>query len=522
MSRLGLAVGVVSIVILVIATGLADAQNKQSQYPDAKSRKIKREDNRAFRDWPKDVRLIITPEEENAYNKLKTDDERQNFIFDFWRRRDPSPDTEENEYRDEYYERMAYANEHFGSGKQGWLTDRGRIYIKWGKPDEIESHPSGGQYLRQSYEGGGTTTTYPFETWFYRYLPSVGSGIEVEFIDPTGSGEFRIANNPSEKEVSGLGNIWRTEGGAHEPRNYERHQDGPFQLIELRRNLEAAPSVPGNSLSRSSSHTPVIDDNAINFEIKPYYFRQSDGRVVAAFTIQTANRELVFQDSGGLQTARLNVFGKVITVTEQKLGSFEETLITTATIAELAEARERFSVYGKAMILAPGRYRLDVLMRDVTSGALGFQRFAFTVPKFDATKLETSSIVLAAKLESLKSRIPDNQFTIGLTKVVPNISGDYRRGAPVGVYMQVYNAGIDQTTLRPAADVEYLVLKDGHEISRQMEDWTGMSEAGERLTLARLIDTRDLAPGSYDVQIRIRDHVTGQTLSPSAKFTVVP
>lgn len=223
-----------------------------------------------------------------------------------------------------------------------------------------------------------------------------------------------------------------------------------------------------------------------------------------------------------MQTARLNIFGKVVTVTEQKLGSFEETLTTTATVAELAEARERVSVYGKAVILAPGRYRLDVLMRDVTSGARGFQQFAFTVPKFDATKLEISSLVLAAKLESLKDRIPDNQFTIGLTKVVPNISGAYHRGAPVGVYMQVYNAGIDQTTLRPAANVEYLVLKDGKEISKQTEDWTGMSEAGQRLTLARLIDTRGLAPGSYEVQIRIRDHVTGQTLSPSTKFTVLP
>ena len=144
------------------------------------------------------------------------------------------------------------------------------------------------------------------------------------------------------------------------------------------------------------------------------------------------------------------------------------------------------------------------------------------MPKPEPTQLQISSIVLAAKLESLKDEIGGHQFTIGRNKVVPNISGVYRRGAPVGVYLQVYNAGIDQTTLRPSVDVEYLLLKDGKEISKQTEDWVGMSETGARLTLARLIDSAGLTPGEYEIQIRIRDHVTGQTLSPSTKFTVVP
>jgi hypothetical protein len=59
----------------------------------------------------------------------------------------------------------------------------------------------GGQYDRPSYEGGGSTSTYPFETWFYRYIAGVGSGVEIEFVDPTGSGEYRIARNPDEKDA---------------------------------------------------------------------------------------------------------------------------------------------------------------------------------------------------------------------------------------------------------------------------------------------------------------------------------
>ncbi len=110
---------------------------------------------------------------------------------------------------------------------------------------------------------------------------------------------------------------------------------------------------------------------------------------------------------------------------------------------------------------------------------------------------------------------------IGQTKVIPNVSGVYHRGAPVGLYLQVYNAGIDQTTLRPSVDVEYVLLKGGKELGKQSEDWRGAGEASQRLTLARLIDTRALPPGDYEVQVRIRDRVSGQELSPTGKFSVV-
>src|SRR5258708_27162263 len=181
--------------------GLAQKKNKdQGQDPSEKPRNVKPELKKAYKDWlEKDVAYIITEEERKAFKKLETDEERENFIENFWRRRDPDPDTEENEYREEYFERIAYANEHYASGIPGWKTDRGRIYITFGKPDSVESHPSGGNYDRPSYEGGGSTTTYPFETWFYRYLAGVGSGIEIEFVDPTGSGEYHIARSPNEK-----------------------------------------------------------------------------------------------------------------------------------------------------------------------------------------------------------------------------------------------------------------------------------------------------------------------------------
>ena len=518
-------------------TGVAQDPRQSQDDPMTKPRNVKPELKKAYKDWlEKDVTYVITDEERKAFKKLATDDERERFIEEFWRRRDPDPDTDENEFKEEYYERIAYANEHFASGMPGWKSDRGRIWIMYGKPDERETHPMGGNYERPSYEGGGNTTTYPFETWFYRYLPGVGSGVEIEFVDPTGSGEYRIARNPNEKDallmipgggltlseqlglsdkadrISGIGGV----GTA----NYQREQDSPFSRLQLLADLSRPPQVKFNDLA-SAVNTGVIEENPLNFDIRVDFFRQSDERVITALTIQTSNKDLVFQDSGGLQQARINIFGRITSVAGRRAGVFEDPVITTATTAELNEAKDRKSAYQKAVALAPGTYKVDVIVRDVTSGATGVRHVGFTVPRYDPQKLSTSTLVLAAKLESLIDQPAVGQFVIGQTKVIPNVSGIYHKGQPVGVYLQVYNAGIDQTTLRPSVDVEYALLKDGKELGKQAEDWRGMRDSGQRLTLARLIDTRKLAPGEYELAVRIRDRVSGQALAPSAKFTVV-
>src|SRR6188474_2000606 len=526
----------VFLAILFAATSLVFAQQKQTQAPSEKPRNVKPELKKAYKDWlDKDVPYVITDEERKAFKKLATDDERERFIEEFWRRRDPDPDTDENEFKEEYYERIAYANEHFSSGIPGWKTDRGRIWIMYGKPDERETHPMGGSYQRPSYEGGGSTSTYPFEIWFYRYLAGVGSGIEIEFVDPTGSGEYRIARNPNEKDallmipgagltlseqlglsskadrISGAGGIGNSQ--------YQREQDSPFSRLQLLADLSRPPQVKFNDLA-TAVNTGVVEENPLNFDLRIDFFRQSDERVITAFTIQAENKDLVFQDSGGLQQARMNIFARITSVAGRRVGIFEDPVITTATATELSEARDRKSAYQKAVPLAPGTYKVDVIVRDVASGATGLKQLGFTVPKYDQEKLSTSTLILAAKLESLVDQPAVGQFVIGTTKVIPNVSGIYKRGQPVGVYIQIYNAGIDQTTLRPSVDVEYALSKDGKELGKQSEDWRGMSDSGQRLTLARLIDTRNLGPGDYEVAIRIRDRVSGQSLSPSQKFTV--
>ncbi|MDQ3817898.1 MAG: GWxTD domain-containing protein [Acidobacteriota bacterium] len=523
----------------LFALALAAPAFAQGDLPNRKGRNEKPELKKAYKDWlEKDVAYIITDQERAAFKKLQTDEERENFIELFWRRRDPDPDTDENEYREEYYERIAYANEHYTSGIPGWKTDRGRIYIMWGKPDEVETHPSGGQYERPSYEGGGSTSTYPFEIWFYRYLPGVGSGIEIEFVDPTGSGEYHIARDPNEKdallhvpgagltlaEQLGLADKADRVSGLTGPDSYQREQDNPFTRLQTQAALMSAPPIKNPELEKTLSLTGggVFEENPLNFDVRVDFFRQSDERVITAITVQTDNKDLTFKDTGGIQRARMNIFGRIISVSGKRVGIFEDSVVTDATPEELSDAKGRKSAYQKAVPLAPGgTYKVEVVVRDIETGATGIRKIGFTVPKYDPKQLAASTLVLAAKLQNATRFDSQQQFMIGQTKVIPNLSGQFHQGQPVGIYMQVYNVGTDQTTLRPSVDVQYVVLKDGKEIGKQNEDWQGLADNGQRLTLARLLNTSNMAPGKYSIEVRIRDRVSGQSLTQSGEFTVL-
>jgi GWxTD domain-containing protein len=528
---------------LSLAAGSAYAQGgkekekgKPAEDISTKARNVKPELKEAYKKWlSTDVDYIITKEEKRAFLALQTDEERENFIENFWRRRDPNPDTEENEYREEYYERIAYANEHFTSGIPGWKTDRGRIYIAWGKPDSVESHPAGGSYDRPSYEGGGSTTTYPFEIWFYRHLDNVGEGVEIEFVDPTGTGEYRMARNANEKdallmvpgaglttaESLGLSDKGDRISGMNGQNTYMREQDMPFRRLEIMTALQRPPQVKFSDLAGiAGGDSGVLDNNPLPFDLRVDFFRQSDDRVIATFTVQADNRELAFEESGGLKQARMNIFGRITAVSGKRSGIFEDSVTTSATTEELVEMRDKKSVYQKAIALTPGTYKVDVVVRDVGTGNKGVVSQGFTVPRYDEKKLSTSTLIIASKLRTTTETDIGVSFVIGNAKVIPNLTGRFKQGQEVGVYMQVYNAGIDQTTLRPAVDVNYVLVKDGKEVLRQPEDWSGLSDSGQRLTLARLLPTDRLPLGDYELKVVTKDKVGGQIVENKGKFTI--
>lgn len=483
-----------------------------------------------------DVAWIITDEERKTFNSLKTDDEREQFIEQFWLRRDPDPDTDGNEYREEYYQRIAYANEHYTSGIPGWKTDRGRMYIMFGKPDQIESHPSGGSYDRPVWEGGGSTSTYPFEIWWYRYIEGVGSDVEIEFVDPTGSGEYRIARNPNEKDALlytpnagltlaeqlglsskadriGNGMFGNNGQGQNGQMFGMRAKDQPFEKLDLLARLQRPPKVKFNDLAAlaSESELPKTSFDVLSAGLNINLLRVTETAVLTSFTVQLENNDLVYKESGGLPQAAINIYAKITNVAGRRAGQFEDVVTSSYTPEALEIGMQQKSAYQKNVVLAPGNYKIDLVVRDVNSGKTGVIKQGFVVPKFEEGKLATSTMILASKIEPLAGRLPSGQFVLGSLKVVPNATGEFKKDQTMGVYMQVYNVAIDQATLRPSVDIEYVVSRKDKEVMRIKEDGKSSLSTinSQQITLARLIPLKNFEPGFYDVQVTIKDNVAG-------------
>ena len=525
-------------------TGLVSAQDDQKKVQEEQKKKRKQSNESVksvYKRWvDEDVRWIITDEERKTFNTLKTDDEREQFIEQFWLRRDPDPDTDVNEYREDYYTRIAYANEKYTSGIPGWKTDRGRIYIMFGKPDQTESHPSGGSYNRPVWEGGGTTSTYPFEIWWYRYIEGVGSDIEIEFVDPTGSGEYRIARNANEKDAllytpnAGLtlaeqlglsSKADRIAFGAFGPNGQGnnnqmfgmRAQDQPFERLARMAALQRPPKVKFNDLAAlaNESELPKASFDVLTAGLNINLLRVTESAVLTSFTVQLENQDLVYKEVGGLPQAAVNIYAKVTNVAGRRAGQFEDVVTSSYTPESLEMGMQQRSAYQKNVVLAPGNYKIDLVVRDVNSGKTGVIKQGFVVPRYEEGRLSTSTMILASRIEPLNGRLATGQFVLGALKVIPNATGEFKQDQSLGIYMQVYNVSIDQATLRPSIDIEYVVSQKDKEILRVKEDGkNGLSSINsQQITLARLISLKSFKPGFYDVQVIIKDSVANQMIT---------
>jgi len=516
----------------------AFAQDEQDKKKEEAKKSQEEKLKSAYKRWiDEDVSSIITDEERKIFNSLKTDEEREQFIEGFWYRRDPDPDTDVNEYREEHYQRIAYANEHFTSGIPGWKTDRGRIYIKFGKADQIESHPSGGSYERPAWEGGGATSTYPFEIWWYRYIEGVGSDVEIEFVDPTGSGEYHIARSPDEKDAllytpnagltlaEQLGLSTKADriayggfggGGQGNQLFSQRAKDNPFEKLDRLAKLSRPPRVKFGDLANiAESSLPKPSFDVLGAVLNINLLRVTENAVLTSFTVQMDNQDLVYDNVGGLPQATVNIYAKITNVAGRRAGLFEDVVTSMFTPEALEAGMKQKSAYQKNVVLPPGNYKIDLVVRDVKSGKTDVLRQGFTVPKYEEGKLSTSTLILASKIEPLNGRLPSDQFVLGSLKVIPNASGEFKQDQTLGIYMQVYNVGIDQATLRPSADIEYLISQKGKEVMRIKEDGkSGFSSINsQQMTLARLVPLKDFKPGFYDVQVTIKDNVLNQTIT---------
>ena len=494
-----------------------------------------------------DVQWIITDDERKAFMQLSNEEEREKFIEAFWDRRNPDPDSEDNAFKDEHYRRIEYANEHFPAGMPGWKTDRGRIYIVFGPPDEIESHPSGGQYQRPMDEGGGSTSTYPFEDWRYRHIDGIGEEVIVEFVDDCMCGAYEMTMDRSKKDallmVPGAGltlyeemgmasKVDRFTGGGLErlgtgPGGASMQQSKQFDRLEQFAKLNQAPAVKFKDLEEVvRTH---ISYNLMPFDVRTDFIRITNDTVLVPVTVQIKNRDVTFANKDGVQHGVVNIFGRITGIGGKVAQTFEDTVTADVPAELLPKEVENSKIYWKAVPLRPGRYKLDVVVKDVNGDRMGTWSRGIQVPTFDEDKLASSTLIVADEVQAVPTNsVGTGMFVIGQTKVRPRVPAAdgkpaiFKRSQKVNFWIQVYNLAVDEKTHKPSATFEYDIVNasTNKPVVHTVDSSDTMGNVGDQVTLQKTVAAAKLDPGVYSIQIKVNDNISKQTLHPSATFAV--
>jgi GWxTD domain-containing protein len=516
-----------------------DSQRETSSKSSGKqTKKVLKEMGPAYGSWLRDeVPDIITDEERRAFLQLGTNEEREQFIESFWDRRNPNPESPENAFKEEHYRRLAFADEHFASGIPGRKTDRGHIYILWGPPDEIESHPTGGTYDRPMQQGGGSTTTYPWELWRYRHQEGVGENIEIEFVDPTGTGEYHITMDPCEKDalahVPGAGaSLSEILGQSTQASRFSNSNgttcpmpiggisasNSEFESLDRYFRVQHPPEHLKELEAAVSSR---IVANQLPFQYRADFLRATSNTDLVPITVQFRNGDLSYRGKHGVQSAALEVYGRVTSPGGRVVQTFEDLISQDIPDSLFPSSRDRFSIYQKSLPLRAGLYRLDLVVKDTLSGNIGILGTALRVPHFEEDKLDASSLILADQLEPVASRqIGAGQFVLDTYKVRPRISHEFSGSDKLGIYLQVYNLKLDETTHKTKVSVVYRITQEQKEVWHAVETADHLHQGGEQLTVERFLPVSFLPPGRYTIEVTAIDLLTNETAVRTSEFSV--
>jgi GWxTD domain-containing protein len=517
-----------------VAKPMTDKERRKQQ------EKLKKELETPYKKWlTEDVGYIISDEERKAFKALQTDEERDQFVEQFWLRRDPTPDTEENEYREEHYRRIAYANQYFASGIPGWKSDRGMIYIKYGPPDERDQH-NGGTEQRSFQEGGGETSMFPYEDWRYRYIEGFPPNVEIEFVDTTMTGEFHMTMDPSEKDaltnVPGAGlTLCEQMGQCDKSQRFSR-TDGThlgtqpgtetaemneFTRLEQFSKLQAPPAVKFKDLEAAVNST--IKYNLLPMKVRADFIPVTGSSVLSNITIQFDRKDLQFKQKGTVSTAAVNIYARITSMARRPVNWFEDVVTVDVPTDMLQQAAQGASIYQKSVPLAPGRYRLNIAARDTVGGNTTNFEMALEVPRIEDDRLGQSSLILADVLEKVPTKsIGTGQFVIGTSKVRPRLGDTFKREEKLGIYLQLYNFEPDEKTKKADGTVEYVITKNGsnEKVFEYTEDLTGLTGGASQMVIEKLLPLQSMEPGQYTLRMKVTDKKRNQTLTPSATFTV--
>jgi GWxTD domain-containing protein len=476
----------------------------------------------AYQAWlSQDVVYNITREERNAFLLLRSDSEREQFIEQFWQRRNPDPGSFENTFEEEHYRRILFANEHFGISGPGWKTDRGRIYILWGPPDEIETRPNGGNCPGGPESDGTSSTKHPWDTWHYRYLEGIGENVDVNFVywkdaeEDLPMGDYLLTMDPCEAVVSRMtpGPAMITLDKAQDSSTNQSRTAEKTARLEVYVRGQRASTVKFKDLEAVTSSRIVRKQIDVRYHVD--FLRATDFTAVVSLTIEILEKQISLQASDGTRIGQAEVFGRVMDQTNNRVVEmFEATVSRERLDSAGTPAPDSWASYQTFRTLRAGVYRLELAVKDVVSGNCGTATTEFAIPQYNGGELAASSLILGDRTES------EFAMKSGMPEVRPRLSGEVASGGKLDVFLQVYGLSVDEKSNGNNASIVYTVRTDGRDVWREVSTSEELGQRGEELTIERALPVLFLEAGKYRLQIEINDHVKSRIVSCEADFTV--
>ncbi len=320
--------------------------------------------------------------------------------------------------------------------------------------------------------------------WHYRYIEGIGDNIDIEFVDTCQCGDYHMTLDRSEKDallhVPGAGlTMYEQMGQAKKADRFngglERLGTGPmssmnsskeFDRLEQYAKLQAAPQIKFKDLEAFISEHKVLNGPVFPFDVRTDYVKVTDDTVLVPITLQIKNKDIGFSIKDGVAKGKVNILGRVTTITGRIAQTFEDTVEVEQPSELLPKTLETSQIYWKALPLRPGHYRVDIAIKDVNNpDHVGVWAQGIVVPKFDDENLAASSLILADKMERVPSKqIGTGSFILGNTFVRPRVMdssatpASFHRSQQLNFWMQVYNLGIDDKSKQNDAKLQYEIV----------------------------------------------------------------
>ena len=508
--------------VLLLAAGELASSASQSRYSNLT-------EEEAAKVWIEEiVPYITTKREREIYKQLGTSEERVRFIEAFWARRDPTPETPENEYKEEHYRRLAFANKFFGAGRPGFKTDRGRIYVLLGPPDQIDSDPMG----RWAHQ-------FPTEVWIYRRPPHplLPPNMEIAFVDKRSIGDFEItfnvlADSDSTRRTEALmdegflDDLARAEVRAMNfgrPGTLTSIADGLAPELERLSELALVAQVPESAIRplREVVTTEFsFDTGSLDVAPRVEFFRASDGELSIPVNLKLAYKSLAYVEKKDVYESRFEILGRIVDEGGNAVDEYVREEFFALPQDQFGALQEQSLLYQLVLYAPPGQYRLQLAMRDGSGRRVRVTETELSVPEI-GDDLALSTVLLAEQVLELQEPPPPGQkepFTFGKYKVLPSPDGTFEPGAALQLYFEVYNLGLDSEG-RSRIRLDYTFRREGR-LFRRVPTTYPFPDASRNRTIMSTIPLKDFIPGSYTLAVEVTDEVGGRAVTKEVAFAV--